>query len=528
MTQTTILDDVLLFMPDGITTRGAIAWAGEGLLAVGDGAMVRDRAGSGARRINLPGALVLPGLTDCHTHMLPSAIELSQVRLRSARSRREFVDRVAAWISRNPSAPWILGGQWDDALWGNEPPTRDWVDPVAPERPLLLYRYDMHSALVNSAALRVAGISRETPDPPGGRIVRHERTGEPTGWLVEKAMDLVSSRIPPMSDPEKIRLLRHAFHEAQRLGLTAVHDLVWRFDHRGLHRAALEADPCGLTVFLRSPIEELSRFLEGRREGGGGRLVLHGVKGFTDGSLGSRSAWLREPYRGSLTDTGVSWVEDQDAFAAMVRDAAAHEVPVSIHAIGDAAIGYTLGVFHDCIRRGVGSAYLRIEHFQHPSAEDILAVDHPRLVVSGQPLHLSFDAPAAEERLGPERAALSFPFRTLLGLNCNLVFGSDWLVSDLNPLLGIHAAVTRKDSQGRWPQGWVPEERISVAEAVRCYTANAAKAVGWGGRAGELRAGLRADLTVLDRDITAVSPDRIPDARVLMTVAGGAVVHDGR
>ncbi len=453
--------------------------------------------------------------------MLPSAIERSMVQLRTARSRGEFVERIRQWLDQNPEAPWVLGGQWDDGLWGNEPPRKEWVDEITPHRPLWLYRYDMHSALANSVALRTAGITRHTSDPPGGRIVRDERTGEPTGWMVEKGMDLVSAHIPPMPDGEKVRLLRDALHEAQRLGLTALHDLVWRFDDSALHRAALEADPGGLTVFLRPPIEELSRFVSERREGWPSRLILQGVKGFTDGSLGSRSAWLRKPYRGSTTDTGVSWVDDQDAFAAMVRDAASREVPVSIHAIGDAAIGYTLSIFHDCIRRNIGSAPLRIEHFQHPAAEDILAMDHPRMVASMQPLHLSFDAAAAEERLGPERASLSFPARTLLGLRCNVVFGSDWSVSDLNPLLGIHAAVSRQDSDGRWPGGWIPQERVSVAQAIQCYTRNAARSVGWGDRAGELRSGFRADLTVLDRDITACSPEEIPRTQVLMTVTAG-------
>lgn len=521
----TVLEGAFLLLPHGSTIRGALAWTQGSILAVGESDQVSRAAGPGARRIRLDGALVLPGLWDCHTHMLSGALEQAQVQLRSARSRDEFVRTISAWMEANPLEPWVLGGGWDDALWGGEPPNKEWVDGITGGKPLFLIRYDMHSALANSSALDLAGIRRGSPDPPGGRILKDPTTGEPTGWLLEKAMDLVGARVPPMGKKRQVELLSSALNTAMKLGLTALQDLVWDFQDLEIHREVFSKGGPGIRVFMRTPIEKLDQFLDAREQGWPPGLVLHGVKGFLDGSLGSRTAWLREPYEGLTQDKGVSWVSDPEGFREIVFRAARNQVPVSLHAIGDAAIGMALEIYWECIQRGFGRAPLRIEHFQHPSYRDIQAMDHPRLVASMQPLHLRFDAMAAQQRLGPARARYSFPIRTLMGLGCTVVFGSDWSVADLNPLLGIHAAVTRQDNEGRWPDGWIPWERISVVQAIQGYTALAAKATGLGERSGELRPGWSADLTILDRDITSCSPEEICKARAIMTVVGGKIVH---
>ena len=410
--------------------------------------------------------------------------------------------------------------------WG-APPSKEWVDALGRGRPMFLLRYDMHSGLANSAALELAGIDSRTQDPPGGRIVRDPATGQPTGRLLERAMELVTRCIPPPSLPGKAKLLSKALERAVELGLTSLQDLVWDIEDLKVHREVFSRDGCRPRVFLRTPIQQLAEYLEARRDPWPSGMVLQGVKGFLDGSLGSRSAWLREPYLDSPNDRGVSWISDPREFSGMVMMAAREEVGVSLHAIGDAAIGMALGMYWECIERGLGHAPLRIEHFQHPSPEDIERMDHPRLVASMQPLHMRFDAAATEERLGPDRAKHSFPIRSLMELRCNLVFGSDWSVADLNPLLGIHAAVSRLDAQGRWPNGWVPEQRIGVVEAIHAYTASAASSVGMGKSSGHLAPGKTADLTVLDRDITRCHPGEIPKARVLMTVVGGRILYHG-
>mgnify|MGYP003869527647 CR=1 FL=1 len=520
-----VLEGGLFLLPHGGTLRGSLAFSQRGIWAVGESAEVIKVAGPKAKRIKLEGAFVLPGLWDAHTHMLSGALEQAQVQMGGVRSRAEFRQAVSQWVRQNPNEPWIVGAGWNDALWGGVAPTKEWIEDVSQGKPLFLLRYDMHSGLANSFALRLAGIQALSHDPPGGRIVRDPVTGEPTGWLLEKAMEPVTRCIPPPSLSRKAELLSKAFERAVALGLTSIQDLVWDFRDLEVHKEVFSKEGSRPRVFVRTPMEQLAEFLAARESQLPSGIFLQGVKGFLDGSLGSRSAWLRKPYVGSESDCGVSWVSESKEFRETVFEAVAQGVAVSLHAIGDAAIGMALEIYRECSRRGLGSGSLRIEHFQHPSEQDILEMDHPRLTASMQPLHMVFDAAATEERLGPERARLSFPIRTLMGLKCNVVFGSDWPVADLNPLLGIQAAVTRKDRDGKWPGGWIPQERIGVMQALNAYTLNAAASVGLGDVSGCLAPGRLADLTVLDKDITSCDPEQIQEARVLMTVVEGKITY---
>jgi hypothetical protein len=388
----------------------------------------------------------------------------------------------------------------------------------------------MHSAVANSRALEIAGIGRNTPDPSGGRIVRDSRTGEPTGLLLEKAMDLVADKIPPLTDFQKAHWLENAFQHAHRLGLTAVHDVFFhsKWEDLNIYRRVLQKEKAGLRVYLRVSLGDLDRFLSSLGEPQPKRLVLDGVKGFIDGTLGSTTAWLEEPYFHNPSERGIPCIENPREFREGVKRAASQEVTVSLHAIGDAAIGFAQEVYWECIQKGLGKAPLRIEHFQHPGEKHITAMNHPRLFASVQPAHLLDDAPAAEERLGPRRAALSYPIRSLLEKGCRVIFGSDWDVADLNPLVGLQAAVTRVDKANRYPAGWHPKQRISIAQAIEFYTATPALATRIPQRAGKLTEGMEANLTVLDRDITSIPPDQITKARAIMTVVGGQIVFDGR
>lgn len=524
--ETVLLEGGLLLLPHGRTLRGSLAWSGTQISAMGEPGEVMSAVGPRPRRIRLHGALVLPGLWDAHTHLLSGALEQGQVQLGGVRSRFEFREAVSQWVRQNPKESWIVGAGWNDALWGGVPPTKEWIEDVSQGKPLFLLRYDMHSGLANSVALRLAGIQAQRQDPPGGRIIRDPATGEPTGWLLEKAMEPVFRCIPPPSLSRKAQLLSRAMERAVALGLTSVQDLVWDFRDSEVHKEVFSREGSRPRVFLRTPLEQLAEFLAAQESQWPSGIFLQGVKGFLDGSLGSRSAWLRKPYVGSDSDCGVSWVSNSEEFRQMVFEAAGRGVSVSLHAIGDAAIGLALQMYGDCIEKGLGTGPLRIEHFQHPSEQDIMKMDHPRLTASMQPLHMVFDAAPTEERLGPQRAKFSFPIRTLMGLSCNVVFGSDWSVADLNPLLGIQAAVTRRDREGRWPGGWIPQERIGVMQALRGYTLNAACSVGFGDVSGCLLPGRLADLTVLDKDITSCDPEKIQEARVLMTVVEGTIAYE--
>lgn len=518
-----VIENAKLLLPEGRISRGSLAWKGERIVAIGSGEEVSRRIGQKARRIALEGALVLPGIWDCHTHMVYGAVEESRVKLRHVKSKEEFRAAIRRWIETHPREKWIVGGGWDESSWGGEPPTKEWLDDITGSRPLFLVRYDMHSAVANSVALRMAGIERHTPDPPGGKIVRASQGGEPTGWLLERAMELVERLIPEVDEAKKARLLRRALEEACRLGLVGLNDILLNFDDIKIYEAVYREGGNLPRVFITVPLGDLSRFIGQKGSELPEGLKLYGLKAFLDGSLGSRSAWMREPYLNRGDYRGVSCISDVHRFRELVLRATELSIPVSLHAIGDEAIGQALDVYWQCIREGLGNGPLRIEHFQHPSPRDIEAMDHPRLVASMQPVHLRFDAQVAEEALGPERARWSFPIASLMAKRCNVVFGSDWPVAPLSPLLGIHAAVRRADQAMRWPRGWIPEERIGILEALESYTWNPTRVLGIrdGGR---LKEGLLADLTVVE-DVTACEPEAIGQCKVLMTVVGGRVVH---
>jgi predicted amidohydrolase YtcJ len=523
-----LLEDVFLFMADGTTQRGAIAFSPSGITALGDENAVREKAEKNSRVISLPGALVIPGFVDAHTHFLAGALQLTRMNLRSIKNRDEFARKVQAWVKENPSLPWVLG-QWSDIFLGGELPGRDWVDETSQGKPLFLARFDMHSAIANSRALEISGIGKNTPDPSGGRIVRNRRTGEPTGLLLEKAMDLVADKIPPLTDSQKAHGLENAFRYAHRLGLTAVHDVFFhsKWEDLDIYRQVLGGEKTGLRVYLRVSLRDLDRFLSTLKEPNPDRLILDGVKGFIDGTLGSTTAWLEEPYAHNPKEKGIPCIDNPEEFREGVRRAASAGVTVSLHAIGDAAIGFAQEIYRECIHQRLGTAPLRIEHFQHPGEKHIAAMNHPRLFASVQPAHLLDDASVAEERLGPSRAALSYPIKSLLDRGCRVIFGSDWDVADLNPLFGLQAAVTRVDKANCFPGGWHPEQRISISRAIECYTSTPPLATRIPQRAGKLLEGMEAHLTVLDRDITSIPPDQVTKAKALMTIVAGHIVYDG-
>jgi predicted amidohydrolase YtcJ len=458
--------------------------------------------------------------------MIWGAQQRTRVDLRSAKSRGDITRRIRTWMKEYPSLPWILG-QWEESSWGGELPDRTWVDEVTAGKPLFLTRADMHSALVNSKALEIGGIGSDTPDPAGGKIVRDPRTGAPTGILLENAMDLVVAKIPPLAAAERVRALRHSFHLAHSFGVTAVHDILYQLNWEDLeiHRSALAKDRDGLRVFMRVPLECLDRLLAERKEISSRRFLLDGVKGFIDGALGSTTAWLEKPYAHDPSHSGITCVDNIPEFQESLKKAALANVSVSLHAIGDAAIGFAQEIYLDIIRRRLGEAPLRIEHFQHPGPKHLAAMGHPRMFASIQPAHLLDDAANAEERLGPERAALSYPLQSLLARGCPVVFGSDWDVADLNPLVGLQAAVTRVDKAKHFPGGWHPEQAIGLTEAIECYTWAGARATGRADRVGRLLPGMEADLAVLDRDLTSLPPEKITAARAILTVASGKIVY---
>ncbi len=502
----------------------AIAIADGKILAVGKDDEVESRAGVGTERVELLGRRVVPGFIDSHTHFIAGGFDLAGVQLRDAATPEEFSRRIGAFAAEYPDA-WVTGGQWDHELWGGELPRRDWVDSLTEGTPVFVQRLDGHMGLANGRALELAGITAETPDPPGGTIVRYS-DGRPTGILKDEAMGLVSRAMPPTSDADRDRALQAAIDYAVARGVTMVTDMgSWQ----GLqtYRRAHERGDLAIRVYAVVPIASWERLadLVAAEGTGDDRLFWGGLKGFVDGSLGSTTAWFYEPYDDEPGTTGLVVVDTLELERLIVAGDSLGFQTV-IHAIGDRANDWLLAAFEKArAANGPRDRRFRIEHAQHLTREAIDRMAADGVIPSMQPYHAIDDGRWAEKRIGPERIKTTYAFRSLLDAGARLAFGSDWNVAPIDPLLGIYGAVTRRTIDGANPAGWVPEERISVEEALTAYTFDAAYACHMEGALGHLRPGKYADLVVLSDDIIVMDPAEIENVRVDLTLVEGEVVY---
>lgn len=524
--------DLVVFGPvwTGDAVRPAalgIAIRGDSILALGDSAGVAALVGPATERVDAPGGLVLPGFIDSHVHLFSGGFQLASVDLRDAATPEEFTRRIAAFAATLPPGEWILGGDWDHELMpGAALPDRRWIDSVTPDRPVFVNRLDGHMALANTAALRAAGVDRDTGPVPGGEIVRRG-DGEPTGVLKDEAMGLVLAAVPPPSAERLDSALARALRHAASLGVTAVSSVNTSWDEvAALHRARA-AGTLTLRVSNYLPLAAWRAAADSLAVRGSGDLWIRtaGVKGFVDGSLGSTTALFDRPYDDAPGTRGL-FVTPEDSLRAWITRADSAGLQVVVHAIGDRANSLLLDLFQQTSTgNGRRDRRFRIEHAQH-----LRPGDYPRFAALGvlpsmQPYHAADDGRWAEKRIGPVRIRSTYAFRSLIDAGARLAFGSDWTVAPLDPLLGIEAAVTRRTIDGRNPGGWVPEERISVDEALTAYTVNNAGAMYLEHAVGRLAPGMKADLVVLDRDLRAVAPEAIHEAQVLLTVVGGRVVY---
>jgi len=481
--------------------------------------------------IDAGGARVLPGFNDSHVHFMGGGMQLDNVDLRQAPSPQAFARLIGERVQKTPAGEWVLGGDWDDQLWDPPAlPTRQLIDPVSPVTPVFVNRFDGHMAVANSAALKLAGISAATPDPPGGVIVR-DAAGRPTGLLKDAAMGLVNRVIPPVTPERRAQALTRALAHAASLGVTSVRDM--GPDAADLATYAEFAESGRFTVRLSAAPPELhwadQARLGIRRGFGTPFFTLGAVKGFADGSLGSTTAYFYEPYadapetRGLLADEMIPL----DGMRDRLIHADAAGLQLCIHAIGDQAISVVLDLFADVAKaNGARDRRLRIEHAQHVAPRDFARFASLGVVAAVQPYHAIDDGRWAERRIGPERIKTTYAFRTFLDSGVRLALGSDWPVAPLNPILGIYAAVTRATIDGRNPGGWVPAQKITVEEAVRGYTAGSAYAEFTDADKGTLAPGSHADLVVLSDDIFAIAPEKIRDVTVRTTIVGGRIVYD--
>jgi predicted amidohydrolase YtcJ len=509
----------------------AVAVLNGRIVAVGPSREIKALAGPGTRVIDAGGKLVLPGFNDAHVHFLGGGLELANVQLRDAATPAEFARRIGEHARQLAPGRWITGGGWDHERWPGAPlPAKALVDPVTPDTPVFVDRLDGHMALANSRALALAGVTRETKDPPGGLIVRDPRTGEPTGLLKDAAMGLVSRKIPFPTRAERLAAARAATAHAASLGVTSVQDMSAGED-LGVYQELFERGELKTRIYAMSPLTSWERLrAAGVRAGfGNDWLRLGGLKAFSDGSLGSSTAWFFEPYADGPDNYGLPSDEmvPEGAMARRVQAADQAGLQVMIHAIGDRANAAVLSLYEATARaNGPRDRRFRIEHAQHLRPADIPRFAAARVIASVQPYHAADDGRWAEKRLDPRRLQGAYAFRSLLDSGARLAFGSDWTVAPLNPLLGIAAAVTRQTLDGKHPEGWIPEQKITVEEAVRAYTAGSACAEFTENVKGTIRPGKLADLVVLSEDIFTLPPKSISNTRVVMTIVGGRVVFE--
>jgi predicted amidohydrolase YtcJ len=505
----------------------AVAIRGDTIVAVGDSATIARLVGSGTTVIAPPGGFVAPGFLDDHVHLRWGGFQLASVDLRDATTPAEFTRRIQAFAATLQPGEWITGGDWDHEKWPGTPlPDRNWIDSVTPNNPVFVNRLDGHMALANSLALKAAKLGRNMRDIPGGTVLRR-RDGELTGVFKDEAMNPVTAAIPEPSASQLDSALARAMRHAASLGVVGVSSVStgWA-DIAALERARARGT-LTLRVSNYIPLNEWRAMADSVKARGTGDQWIRtaGVKGFVDGSLGSTTALMFGPYRDAPNTRGL-WVTPEDSLRRWIGAADSAGIQVVVHAIGDRANALLLDIFDSVAKvHGPRDRRFRIEHAQHLRQQDIPRFGAQGVIPSMQPYHAADDGRWAWKRIGPELIKGTYAFRSLLDSGARLACGSDWTVAPLDPRVGIQAAVTRQTLDGKNPEGWVPEQKISVEEALRCYTVNNAFGVFAESRRGTLKPGYLADLVVLDRDLTKIPATAIEQARVVATIVAGRVVY---
>ena len=532
-TATLIITNAAVYTVDKQHPRAeAVVVVGDRIAVVGSRAEIDLWRGPETKVINAGGKLVLPGFNDAHVHFIQGGAQLDQVQLTDAASSEEFAKRIAAQVAKAPKGEWILGGRWDETKWPKpELPTKELVDAVTGATPIFVERYDGHEALANSAAMKLAGVDAKTADVPGGVIVR-DASGNPTGIFKDAAQELINKVIPPMSHEQRIRVARRALEHAASLGVTSVQHMNPEFADVAAYSELAEKGELTTRIYA-VPME--TEWRDQARVGirhawGSTYLRLGAVKGYADGSLGSRTAYMFEPFADDPGNTGLlsDEMHPPSAMRERLMGADAAGLQLRVHAIGDRAISMMLDIFGDIENEhGYHDQRFAIEHAQHTAEKDFERFAKLHVIASMQPYHAIDDGRWAEKRLGHARARYSYAWRSFLDHGVRLAFGTDWPVAPLNPMLGIYAAVTRATLDGKNPGGWIPEEKITLPEAVEAYTMGAAFAEFQEREKGSITPGKLADIVVLSDNIFDLKPEAIRNVKVETTIVGGKVVYGG-
>ena len=512
-------------------TAQAVAVLGDRIVAVGTNADLEAWHGARTRVIDAGGQRLLPGFNDSHVHFVDGGLALDQVQLNDATSAEEFARRVGERARRTPKGEWVSGGDWDETKWTPaRMPTKELIDPLTLDTPVFVMRYDGHMALANSTTLRLAGITAKTPDPPGGVIVR-DAQGNPTGALKDAAMDYVYKVVPPLTHDQRVQAVKRALAHAASLGVTSVQHMNPEYADIAVYDELLQRGELTARIYAAPLIPSVDDQVKiGIRHAFGGPFLRIGaLKAYADGSLGSSTAYFFEPFLNQPNNHGL--LSDEMHPVSLMRDrtmrADAAGLQLCTHAIGDQGISMILDIYSEIVKaHGESDRRFRIEHAQHMAAKDFDRFAQLHVIASVQPYHAIDDGRWAEERIGHDRASRTYAFRTFLDHGVRLAFGTDWEVAPLNPMLGLYAAVTRATLDGKNPDGWFPEQKLTLPEAIEAYTTGSAYAEFQENEKGSITVGKLADMVLLSDDIFAIDPAKIRDVKVKTTIVGGKIVWD--
>jgi predicted amidohydrolase YtcJ len=521
----------VITLDDAQPKARAVAVRDGRIVAVGDDAAVAPFRGPMTRTIDVAGGSVVPGLADAHVHVEGIGQAAESLSLVGAASLQEALDRVAARAKGMPAGEWLLGRGWDQNDWPEKRfPTAAELDRASGDRPVYLVRVDGHAAWANSKAIALAGLTAATADPSGGRIIR-DANGAPAGVFVDAAQGLVFTKIPAPSREVRKRRLRKGLEAAAAVGLTSVHDAGVTLDTIPLYKELLaeKAMPVRVYVMLRGPGDFLEHggALKPESGLGDGMLSVRAIKVVSDGALGSRGAWLLEPYADEPGTKGLNTV-DPAAFEKLLGEATRRGFQVATHAIGDAANRFVLDAYEKAFAGKPGADHrFRVEHAQILAPSDVPRFKSLGVLPSMQPTHCTSDMYWAGDRVGPERVKGAYLWKTFLDQGVPVPAGSDAPVESIAVMPGIMAAVTRQDAKGWPPGGWQPQERVTLDQALRMFTRDAAFAAFDEKDRGAITVGRRADFTVLGQDLATVAPNELDKVPVRATIVGGRVVHEG-
>ena len=508
--------------PQQVWAEG-MAIVGDSIVEVGNAADIEKWVGPQTEKINTTeGNLIVPGFIDCHVHFVEGGFALSSVQLRDAKTPEEFIRRISAYAKTVAKGTWITSGDWDHENWGGTLPTREWIDSITIDHPVWINRLDGHMSLANSEALKLAGITNSVKDVDGGTIVRDKR-GSVTGIFKDNAMNLVNKVVPAPSQEQEDKALEAAMDYVAARGVTSVHNMS---GFNNTFERAHERGTLRVRVYSGMMLAEWRELAEKiKKQGKGDKWLKRGnLKEFVDGSLGSHTAAFFKPFDDTPGDSGF-FVIEPELLRKNIKSADSAGLQVMVHAIGDKAIHTLLNTFEEVEKENGGrDRRFRIEHAQHIAPRDIERFAALKVIPSMQPYHAIDDGRWAEKVIGHERSMTTYAFKSLIDANADLAFGSDWFVAPPTPLEGIYAAVTRRTLDDKNPEGWIPEQKITVEDALRAYTIRAAFASFEERIKGSLEPGKLADFVVLEKDITSIPPAEIKSVAVLMTCVGGKTI----